>query len=72
MQTYPSGVSIKAIASYSDPESGIIITVARRRGGIGRPDYLITGTNNFTATRQTQDKAIEAALAELARISENG
>jgi hypothetical protein len=72
METYPGGVSIKAIASYSDPKSGVIITVARRRGGIGRPDYLITGTNGFATTRQTQDKAIEATLAELARISENG
>jgi hypothetical protein len=72
METYPKGPSIRKIASYSNKDQTVIFTVSRRSGGIGRSDYLITGTNGFTATCQTQDKAIEAAKAALARIAKNG
>jgi hypothetical protein len=70
MITYPKGVKTKRIATYRDEEAGVSIIVSRRTGGIGIPDYLVAGTNGFTATRKTQDKAIEAALTELARIKE--
>jgi len=68
MQTYPSSVTIKTIVTYYGEVSGVTITVSKRSGGIGRDDYLVAGTNGFTATCRTEDQAIEAARRELARL----
>ena len=69
MKTYPSGVKIEPVATYYSEETGVTITVSKRSGGIGRPDYLVAGPGGFSATCQTLDKATETALRELARLA---
>jgi hypothetical protein len=68
MITYPKGVTIKKIVTYYDEDIGVSVIVSKRSGGIGAPDYLITSTKGFTATRKTREKAIRAARKEMARL----